>query len=147
VTVISVHTQRPPPPHDPEERELVLQLDGWECRQFPETDPKRHYFRLHGLCHIQLWHPAQRVSILTPSKLTQHQLELFPIAGWKHRVRHYDELVPLLESEHAILPPTRVVFRALMHWFVLAEYRESAPLAENAQVQEGRQLNSLFLRS
>jgi hypothetical protein len=93
----------PPPPHDPTERELALTLDGWEARLFGER--MFQYFVTRGLWHLQLWHPAARVSVLTPSRLTHGFYEAYPIARWKARAPTYDALVTRLSGvTHEPLP-------------------------------------------
>ncbi len=101
----------PPPPHDPRERDLVLRVDSWEIRLFGEH--KFQYFVRHGLWHAQLWQPEARVSVLTPSRLTCELYEVFPIAAWKARAESYDELAELIEREHRVVLPRRVVWQAL----------------------------------
>ena len=96
----------PPPPHDPRERDRLLVLGDWEIRLFGEH--KFRYFVTHGFWHLQLWHQAKCVSVLTPSRLTCNQYEVFPVLGWKARAAKYAELSALVEGEHAILlPPQR----------------------------------------
>ena len=51
--------------------------------------------------------------LLTPSRLTCELYEVFPIAGWKARAESYDELATLIEREHGVLLPRRVVWQAL----------------------------------
>jgi hypothetical protein len=90
----------PPPPHDPCERELVNSVRGWEIRVFGEH--KFQYFVRHGFWHLQLWQPASRVSVLTPSRLTCELYEVFPVAGWKGRASKYQELAQLVCDEHGL---------------------------------------------
>ncbi|WP_447970589.1 hypothetical protein [Nitrospira sp. M1] len=73
----------PPPPHDPRERTRVGRIDRWEVRMFSQHDAS-HAYATHNECmHLQLWHPAWKVSILTPSRLTGNFYELFPFRGAK----------------------------------------------------------------
>ena len=83
--VVDAHPDlEPPPPHDPSERELVHVVGDWEVRLF--DNPRFRYFVERGLWHVQLWHPARRISVLTPSSLTDNSYEVFPIRAWKERV-------------------------------------------------------------
>jgi hypothetical protein len=93
----------PPPPHDPRERELVTSLRGWEIRVFGEH--RFQYFVRHGFWHLQLWQPAARVSVLTPSRLTCELYEVFPVAGWKGHASKYQELAELVQGEHGLELP------------------------------------------
>jgi hypothetical protein len=88
----------PPAPHDPREREHVQTLRGWQVRLF--DDERFAYFVPRGLWHVQLWQPERGISLLTPSRLTGHAYELFPVAEWKRRVHGYRELVELITREH-----------------------------------------------
>ena len=114
----------PPPPHDPRERELLLSAGAWEVRAFGEADPLRHYMVPRGFWHLQLWHPAG-FSILTPSKLTSHLFEGFPLAGSKHREFHYEELCEVFLREHKLSPPGPMLVNALCRWFVERVEEES----------------------
>ena len=118
----------PPPPHDPRERICVASVGGWEVRVFPDGDPRGAYLARHGMAHLQLWHPAQRVSVLTPSRLTAGSYELFPYGGWKFACPDLEDLLRALDEEHglALVPPARL--RALETWFVERTAR-SAPSA------------------
>ena len=99
----------PPPPHDPRERDRVLLLGSWEIRLFGEH--KFQYFINHGFWHLQLWHEAARISVLTPSRLTHLQYEAFPIAGWKARAATYEELSALVIAEHGVFLPNQPELR------------------------------------
>lgn len=107
----------PPPPHDPTERILVTRLDGWQVRDFADDDSRQHYFATRGFAHFQLWHPERRLSVLTPSRLTDQQFEVFPIGRGKLRIRSWDELASLLRSHHGVVPPSLSCLRALERWF------------------------------
>ena len=96
----------PPSPHDPRERETALLLEGWEVRVF--TGRWFQYFVTHGLWHLQLWSPAGRVSILTPSRLTRGLYEAFPVSNWKTSAPTYDWLATLITG----LGPTHLLAAA-----------------------------------
>lgn len=70
-----------PSPHDPGERTRVAWVGLWEVRQFPDGDARLAYFRPRGFHHLQLWNPAARISILTPSRLTAGMFEVWPERG------------------------------------------------------------------
>lgn len=101
----------PPPPHDPRERDRLLSLGDWEIRLFGEH--KFQYFVRHGFWHLQLWHEAGGVSVLTPSRLTHLQYEAFPIAGWKARAPTFEDLSALVVGEHGICLPNPLQLRSI----------------------------------
>ena len=70
------------------------------------------YFAPRGLLHVQLWHEAAGISVLTPSRLTGGRYEVFPVAGWKKRASDYRTLAWLVQQEHGVALPSLVeVFR------------------------------------
>ena len=95
----------PPAPHDPRERELAMLADGWEVRVFGGR--KFQYFVGRGFLHVQLWHPEERISILTPSRLTCGFYEVFPVLDWKARAADHDRLAQIFSTlrTKARLPP------------------------------------------
>ena len=118
-------THWPPPPHDPRERDRVLLLAGWEIRLFGEH--KFQYFIVHGFWHLQLWHEAARVSVLTPSRLTHLHYEAFPIAGWKARASTYRELSELVLGEHGVPLPSELELR-MFERALVDRVQQRAPL-------------------
>ena len=106
----------PPPPHDPRERERVAVTGAWEVRQFPADDPKLAYFAPRGFLHVQLWHPGEGVSVLTPSKLTGGLYAIWSpdarldCAGW-------DDVVCALPR---LIVPGAAQVRAFERWLVTA---------------------------
>jgi hypothetical protein len=117
----------PPPPHDPSERVLVTHIDRWEVRDFARDDSRYSYFLRHGFSHLQLWHPEGGISLLTPSRLTSDQYELFPIEGWKRRHGDWGQLGSLLLREHGVALPSLVELRAVDRWFVRRVAIETEP--------------------
>src|SRR5262245_7985164 len=113
----------PPPPHDPSERALLCRVGAWEVRAFPPSDAKHAYFATRELLHLQLWHPAAGVSVLTPSRLTAGTFELFPVDGWKCAVRSAEEARRLARYAHGVELPTPLRLAALIEWYVRAEER------------------------
>jgi hypothetical protein len=107
----------PPPPHDPREREVLMSVGDWEVRAFGEGERLRSYLITRGFWHLQLWHNS-RLSILTPSRLTKHQFEGFPLYGRKHRESSYEQLCELFQREHGISPPGPMLVNALRRWFI-----------------------------
>jgi hypothetical protein len=65
-----------PPLHSPYDRALIGRCDAWEIRRYDEHDPRFGYFAARGQLHIQLWHPGDRISIVTPCALTGDRFEL-----------------------------------------------------------------------
>jgi hypothetical protein len=80
-----------------------MSVDGWEVRLFGGR--KFQYFVTRGLWHVQLWHPAARVSVLTPSRLTGGFYEAYPIANWKAQAPDYERLVALIDGVHTVALP------------------------------------------
>jgi len=107
----------PPPPHDPAERVLITRVDGWHVRDFGYDDIRLAYFATRGYSHFQLWHPHQRVSVLTPSRLTDGTYEVFPVGTWKRRAADWSALATLLRAHHDLEPPSEACLRALERWF------------------------------
>ena len=100
-------------------------LLGWEIRIFPEGDRKAEYFAPRGFLHAQLWHPASRVSVLTPSRLTGGLFELFPYQGWKAPVCEPALLRALVIETHGVhFPPLRRL-AAIIEWYVRAAERRA----------------------
>jgi hypothetical protein len=114
----------PPPPHDPRERDVALDVDAWEVRLF--TDRKFDYFVTRGFWHVQLWHPAGRVSVLTPSRLTNGFYEAFPIANWKAQAASYEALVTLIAGVTDVRFLSRGQLERLEIGFVAGVVRASA---------------------
>ena len=101
----------PPSPHDPRERELALQCDDWEVRIF--TGRMFQYFVTRGFWHLQLWHRRARVSVLTPSRLTQGFYEALPMARWKAHASTYENLTTLLVDVMDVSLPPLARFRPI----------------------------------
>lgn len=116
----------PPPPHDPRERVLATLIDGWEVRAFPPDDRKFQYFVTRGFLHVQLWHPRMRVSVLTPSRLTGDQYEVFPCGGWKAQVSEPAPLRGLVARTHGVAMPSVGRLATIIEWYVRAEERRAA---------------------
>jgi hypothetical protein len=110
-------TPTPPPPHDPRERVRVAVWNGWEVRQFATDDPRRAHLANRGMCHVQLWHPDAGVSVLTPSRLTGDQLEIFPIAGWKRAASDTHVAAALVRYAFQLPLPGPARLQALTKWF------------------------------
>jgi hypothetical protein len=71
-----IETERLPPLHVPSDRELLARVGPWEVRRHAVADERFAYFASRALLHLQLWHPEQRISVLTPSRLTGGRFEL-----------------------------------------------------------------------
>lgn len=119
-------TPWPPPPHDPRERVVLAAAEGWELRDFAPEDARAAYFAAHGFAHLQLWHPARGVSILTPSRLTGGRYELYPFAGWKRAARRFSEVQALVEQAHGLRTPGETQLLAWCRWFALPPALEPA---------------------
>lgn len=121
-----------PSAHDPRDRKLVLHMKGWQLRAYPKGDPRHEFFAPRGLLHLQLWHPAARVSVLTPCQLTRGRLELFPVQGRRLRLSSYWQLRDLLKQHHQIEPPSPPVLAAAIRWFVVRAERGSEAPGDDA---------------
>jgi hypothetical protein len=95
---------RPPPPHDPVERVVAVQLGEWEVRVFEGA--RQRYFLPRGMGHVQLWHARAGVSVLTPSKLTAGLYEVFPVAGWKARANSHHAMAMMVLGAHGLYVPS-----------------------------------------
>ena len=107
------------PLHDPAERQLVAYAGEWELRQFAESDRRFAYFATKGFAHVQLWHLASCTSIITPSRMTAGNFEL-----WSETfdVRYSSSSWPSIANALYALdiaPPSRNEVRAIERWFVL----------------------------
>ena len=95
----------PPPPHNPRDRIVIEHVGTWEVRCFTPGSDFDRYFKAKGFDHLQLWHPPSGVSLLTPSKLTRNEFEIFPFAGWKYSAKNYPALRKTVrEVLHLSLP-------------------------------------------
>tara|TARA_R110002096_G_scaffold204341_4_gene389851 strand:- start:5772 stop:6248 length:477 start_codon:yes stop_codon:yes gene_type:complete len=125
-------------PHRPDDRivvETVSVAGGaaafghWEVRIFDPAGQFHHYFALRALLHVQLWHPFFGVSILTPSRLTGFNYELFPLNEWKYATPHYADIGDQLRSRMGIRMPDEAQVRRVCRACVgEAAPRESPPV-------------------
>jgi hypothetical protein len=99
-------------------RVLLQEVAGWEVRDFAETARWRRYPVGYQMTHLQLWHPAAGLSVLTPSALTAGRFEIFPLDGFRVRVVGYGLLYKLLSERAGLSPPGPARFAALYLWFV-----------------------------
>jgi len=107
-----LHTHAGQPP--------LASIDGWELRQFhPHAEPR-------GTSHLQLWQPADRISIVTPSRLSAGRFEV-RIAGELISAQAWPALERELARRH-IRVPGRHTIRALERWFVLRSESKAARL-------------------
>jgi hypothetical protein len=105
----------PPRPHDPRDRQIVADLGAWEARQFAVDSDKLSYFAPRGYLHLQLWHPARAVSILTPSRITRGRYETWAAGGDRIAMASWRELGEVLR-ETPLPRPARLT--AIERWFV-----------------------------
>lgn len=108
----------PPSPHDPRERVEIASLDGWQVRSFRAGGVKQRYFAPRGMLHLQLWHPAAGISLLTPSRITGQRYEVYPIRGWKFAHHELRAIAGAIRSEHGVQLPSRAAIVALERWYV-----------------------------
>jgi hypothetical protein len=105
----------PPRPHDPRDREVVARAGAWEVRQFDRADRKHAYFAPRGFLHLQLWHPVAGVSVLTPSRLTGGNYELWDAEGDRVALPEWADVMSYLTD---LTPPGAARIAALERWFV-----------------------------
>jgi hypothetical protein len=103
------------PLHAPADRELLARVGSWEVRRHAAEDERFAYLVSRAMLHVQLWHPARRISVLTPSRLTAGRFE---IARGTHRVSvaTWPGVVTLL-PDHGL--PGSAELAALTMWLVV----------------------------
>jgi hypothetical protein len=74
------------------------------------------------------------VSVLTPSRLTGNQYEVFPCGGWKAPISEPASLRGLVARTHGVAMPSLGRLAAIIEWYVRAEERRAArpPHAQSA---------------
>ncbi len=98
--------------HAPGVRYIVETLsDWWEVRLMSGDDPRRLASR--GYWHFQLWHPVARVSILTPSRLTQGFYEACPETHWLVQSSSYPQLLTAADGLRGAHLPTATTLLVL----------------------------------
>lgn len=111
--------------HAPSERVVAARLGAWEVRRHGESGAHHAYFATRGLLHLQLWHPVARVSILTPSRLTNDRFEIWR-DGVRIAVRAWSEVAAILADlalpggESVALPGGAEV-AALHAWMIVRD--------------------------
>ena len=93
-------------------------VGAWEVRQFAQGDARLIYFRPRGFHHLQLWHPVERISILTPSRLTAGRFEMWPEGGERLSAVSWRDVRTQLAGVD--LPGATEIF-AIESWFVARE--------------------------
>jgi hypothetical protein len=116
---------RLPPPHDPTERNGVAWVGLWQVRQFSDGDARLAYFRPRGFHHLQLWNPDERISILTPSRLTAGRFEVWPEGGDRWSAPTWREVTEHLAG---VALPSSLEILALESWFIAREEPRSLRL-------------------
>jgi hypothetical protein len=107
-----------PSPHEPGERTLVAWVGLWEVRQFPDGDARLAHVRARGFHHLQLWSPAARISILTPSRLTAGRFEVWREGGERWSADTWRQVTEQLSG---IALPSALEISALESWFIERE--------------------------
>ncbi|GJL56036.1 MAG: hypothetical protein NPIRA02_31680 [Nitrospirales bacterium] len=79
--------------------------------------------------HLQLWHSAWKVSILTPSRLTGNFYELFPFRGAKLPICCLTTVNNVLQQHLEVPGIDPVIVQFMEHYFFLPAYSpvESVP--------------------
>ena len=108
-----------PVEHWPDRRALVYTHEGWECRSHARNDINYADMAARGQLHLQLWHPHARVSILTPSLLTDGEFEVCVLSEVM-RASCYTELDEILMTVADVAPPCPGFVQYLQTWLVWA---------------------------
>lgn len=96
------------------ERVAFAALGEWEVRRHPESKAQHAYFAPRGFLHLQLWHSRARVSVLTPSRLTNDRFEIWR-DGIRIVVRCWGDVVAHLAD---VTMPGAIEVEALWTWAV-----------------------------
>ena len=108
-----------PAEHWPDRRALVYTHEGWECRSHARNDVNYSEMAARGQLHLQLWLPHARISILTPSLLTDGEFEVC-LLGDVVRASCYAELDEVLMTVAGVAPPCPGFVQYLQTWLVWA---------------------------
>lgn len=104
-----------PPLHAPFDRELFAHVGAWEIRRHAAHDMRFAYLATRAMLHVQLWHPVHRISVLTPSRLTNGRFEI-ACRGHRTRIATW----PALVATHPELGlPSGSELAALTMWLVV----------------------------
>lgn len=115
------------------EREPFAALGIWQVRSHVRGGDQHVYFAPRGFLHLQLWHPIARVSILTPSRLTNDRFEIWR-EGVRIGVRVWDDLARHLPD----LPlPGGTEVAALCWWTVVRDETAARDALAAAHEQAG----------
>ncbi len=111
--------------HAPIERVVVGRIGAWEVRWHDEASAHHGYFATHGLLHLQLWHPGARVSVLTPSPLTNERFEIWrdglriAVRTWAEVAAHLGDLT--MSSGASVPLPGGAEVAALHTWMIVRD--------------------------
>jgi hypothetical protein len=101
--------------HSPHDRALLARCEAWEIRRYDEDDPRFAYLAARGQLHLQLWHPIDHVSILSPSALTNDRFEISRHAS-RVLVSNWLGVVDLLRDYKL---PKSAELASLMTWLIV----------------------------
>jgi hypothetical protein len=88
-------------------------------RRHDEAERPHSYFARRGFLHLQLWHPAVKTSILTPSRLTNGRFEI-----WRDGLRIVQgDWRGVTRCLAGIALPTATEIDAFCRWTVLRDAR------------------------
>lgn len=122
-----------PPLHAPFDRELVAGAGPWEVRRHAVSDERFAYFAERELLHLQLWHPIERISVLTPSRLSGGRFEI-ACGARRAWIATWDGVVEQL-PDHRL--PGGAELAALTLWLVI-RCEVAAVGAPIQRTEEGR---------
>jgi len=107
----------PAKPHDFRERVCLYVNSGWGVWITPRNCDQHNSTVSRGDLHLQLWHPAGMVSILTPSARTNGEFELW-LRGERIRFGCYRLLAEHINEVAGILVPCPKFVNHFQNWFV-----------------------------
>ncbi|MFT3837897.1 MAG: hypothetical protein QM723_12975 [Myxococcaceae bacterium] len=97
---------------------MIGSIGDWELRVFEGRF--QQYFLPRGFGHLQLWFAQPGISVLTPSRLTDWQYEVFTAAEWKARFPTHALAARAIFATHGVRLPSRHDVASAEHCFVAA---------------------------
>jgi hypothetical protein len=104
------------------DRIVVAKLGDWDVRRHDESEGPHSYFARRGFLHLQLWQPIARVSVLTPSRLTNGRFEI-----WRDGLRiSQADWHGVTRALAGIAVPSAAEIDAFCRWTVVRDARAFA---------------------
>ncbi|MEM6930381.1 MAG: hypothetical protein AAF602_25820, partial [Myxococcota bacterium] len=106
------------PLHDPASRCLIDDTpSGWQVLGHAFNTDRHAYFAPRGMLHLQWWFPARRVSVVTPSRLTEGRFEVWDGVNVR-RICCHRHLTTIFVEQLALVPPCDEAMRHYRACFV-----------------------------